>query len=231
MVLVDKLSTFFSGLGVIVNGYATVLSEMLGAFAEKTGIHVNAFFGIGLGLAVLFGLFGYQLIKLLMALGGGYVGYLAGVELFALVQTKVSFVMPSWLIYVFGGILALVMLCLAFAKFSYIWFGAVCIFVPYALLYPNLSLVLTLVIAAISIAVIRHLFIWVDSIVCAALTMVFLSWFLPEWEFLYVGMNPCSIGTVIGLSLVYIVFQYWICSLIRKSRERREADEWELVEE
>ena len=92
-------------------------TESLTQLAESLSVAAWIPFAVALVLAVILGQAGYRLIKLVTSLSLGAVGYFLGELLFALVRTRAPEA-PCWLIYVFGGVAAILFFALAFAKFS-----------------------------------------------------------------------------------------------------------------
>ncbi len=195
----------------------TVLADLnstIEGWAEKIKIGSWIVFLIGLALAVGIGFFGYKLIKLMMGLGLAYVGYFVGVEVFALVQKPMDWI-PDWCAYIFGGLIALVFLALAFAKFSYTIYSVFALIGYCVTMFYTENLILAIggavLLAMLSVSLIRTVFIFSTSFFCGMITVSFLSKLLPVLTFLQFGQGRWGALITAGvLAILYAVVQFVI---------------------
>ncbi|MBQ1229411.1 MAG: hypothetical protein IIX80_00105 [Clostridia bacterium] len=164
------------------------------SLAGKITLDAWIAFIIAAVLAAAVGVFGYKLIKLVIALGFGVGGYFIGEELYRLLSEKLTEI-PDWAVYVCGGVVALGFCIFAFCRFSYAWFGAAAIFGYIAVGhfmpdgYVLLSVGAALLIALLSVSLIRVVFILVTSATAAGFLISFLGAIFPEQAFLQIGQG------------------------------------------
>ena len=214
MGLSDLLSYIGRASSKDVFGVLTDLNEKLSAWAKEIDISAWILFAVGLILAAAVGFFAYKLIKLIMALGFGYIGYFVGVELAGLFSDKAEW-LPEWSCYVFGAAVAIVFLGMAFAKFSYALFAVSGIAGYCVTLFYFDSQVLAvggaIVLAVLSVTMIRTVFILASSFVCGMLCASFLAQLLPKVEFLQMVEGKWfSLCLALGLTAVFAVVQFVI---------------------
>lgn len=189
------------------------LNHTLSDLAAQFSIDVRILFGVGIGLALIVGLFGYKMIKLLLSLSFAGVGYYAGTELFLFLGSKIDGI-PAWAEYVCGGVLAVVFLCLSFAKFSYVWFGSAVllgsavasIFIPAE--YPLLILGAALIIGLISVMLIRTTFVLTTSCIAGIVCVSFTAQLLPGWTWLGLATGGYGMWIALGIALVLALIQF-----------------------
>lgn len=190
-------------------------NEAISDLAEKVTLDAWILFAVATALALAVGIFGYKLIKLVMALGIGAGGYFVGEELYRLLAEKFTEI-PDWAVYVCGGVVALVFCIFAFCKFSYAWFGTAAIigyiavghFMPsgYALLTAGAALL----IALLSISLIRVVFILLTSAVAGGFAISFLGQIFPEQGFLQVGEGWLPYVLVAVAAILFAIVQFAI---------------------
>lgn len=180
--------------------------------ALKLGINANILLWAGLAVSVLLGFLGYKLIKPLMALGVGGVGYLVGVEIFSLLDGKWSW-LPNWLTYVVGGVIAVAFICMAFAKFSYALFafaGALGFFVTnFYLDNTMIAIGGAVVLAMLSVILIRTAYILTVGTLCGFATVSFLSGLFPGvamFDLNYDNWMPICLAA--GIAVLFVVVQF-----------------------
>ena len=189
------------------------LNNTLSDLAAKFSVDARILFGVGIGLALIVGLFGYKMIKLLLSLGFAAVGYTAGTQLFLFLGSKIEN-LPGWAEYVCGGVLALLFLCMSFAKFSYVWFGsavlmggvAASLFIPEE--YPLLILGAALVIGLISVMLIRTRFILTSSFGAGLLCVNFTFGLLPSMTWLDLQSSKYALWIAVGIAVVLALVQF-----------------------
>ena len=198
-----------TGITTMLDG----LNKSISDFAAEIVINPAILFGIGIAVAAIIGLFGYKMIKLLLSLSMAYLGYGIGVEVYKLLAEKTTGV-PEWMTYVCGALLAVLFLCLAFAKFSYIWFGCATVlgFAVMSVLIPEgytwVMLGGALILGVIAIMLIRTMFVLATSLIASTLCVSFLSRILTEWSFLQIGENTYALWVVGALAVIFALVQF-----------------------
>ena len=121
MALIQLITDFLSGM--TIGGFSLLreINLLIQDIAASLGINDVVFFAVGIALMVILGIMGYKIIKLVVSLCGALIGYYAGVELFLFWESAVCD-LPNWSVYIFCGAVALLLIVLAFWKFSYAWF-------------------------------------------------------------------------------------------------------------
>ena len=199
----------------------TLLGDLNGLFtgwAEKLNISTMILLIAGAVLAAVIGVFGYKLIKLTLAIFMGGFGYLAGCELFGLVIKNPEKL--DWLVYVFGGVLAIVFLAISIAR------PRVSLFVLAAALgyamvqfYAKGNAVLgiagAIVLGFIAIRFARVVFCLLTSAVGGFALVSFLSALLPNVAVLQLKAGEW-IGLAIGAGAVLVFFIIQMVSNKRK---------------
>ena len=192
----------------------TDLNERLSAWATQLDIGAWVFFLVGLLATFAVGFFGYKLIKLILALGFGYIGYFVGVALTDVLTDRFEW-LPEWSCYIFGALVAILFLCMAFAKFSYALFS-VFAFAGYCVTmfyFDNQVLAVggAIVLAVLSVTLIRTVFILATSFGCGMLSVSFLAQLLPKVELLQMGEGKWfALCLALGLTAVFAVVQFVI---------------------
>jgi len=223
MNLIHLITDFLRGMTLDGFSFLYELNRLMSAFAASIGLIDTVLFIIGILLAVAFGIFGYKLIKLELSLGGAFLGYFAGTELFLFLEKNVGD-MPDWLAYVFGVLIAALLIVLIFWKFSYAWF---CILaaITYAVIWyyaPGnhlLMLVGALAVGLVSMAMIRTSFVLVNGFLCAALGVSFLSACLPDVALLRLSQDTYGIATVGIVAVVFALIELLISLLWKPDTE------------
>ena len=198
------------------------LNGRIADWASSLSVSAVLLFAAGLVLAWIMGLAGYRLIKLIMGLSFGTIGYLVGTACFSLLAEKWTW-LPAWGVYVLGGLAAIVFLCLAFVKFSY------AMFVSFALAGYCMTLFYIgdamialgggILLAMLSVFMVRVVFIPTCSFLCGFLSISFLSQLLPKAEWLQLkDGNWLSLCCAIGLSVIFAVLQFVV--------NRKYKEEW-----
>lgn len=188
-------------------------TEWLTHLAESLSVATWIPFAVVLVLAVILGQAGYRLIKLVTALSLGVVGYFLGEPLYALLCTRVPEA-PEWLIYAFGGAVAILFFALAFAKFSYAWYGIAALF-GYVLLqqllpsgYKLLSAGGALLFAFLGVCLVRAVFILVTSLLASGVAVTCLGAIFPQQSVLQLGEHWGACAILLGLALLFAVIQF-----------------------
>ena len=189
------------------------LNNILVDLASKISMDTRILFGIGIGLALLVGLFGYKMIKLLLSASFAAVGYSVGVQFFHFLGSKISN-FPTWMEYVCGGILAVLFICMAFAKFSYVWFGfaalmggvVTSLFIPEE--YPLLILGVALIIGLISVMLIRTMFVLTTSLGAGLLCVNFAFGIFPNMSWLNLQASQIALWIAVGIAIVLALVQF-----------------------
>lgn len=200
------------GMGRDVFAVLSDINSGISSFAGKVHLPSLVTFLIGVVLAVFLGVCGYRFIKLFMSLSFGAIGYCIGVELTAFVNSKLTnYVLLSWMQYVIGAVVALLFLALAFRKFSYVMFAEIALVgISTGLFYTDgnklLALGTGLLLALISVYLVRWVFIAVSSVIGAFLAVDFLSQVI-DVAFLKLDTSFVALFIALGVALVFIVIQ------------------------
>lgn len=198
-----------------LNGLITEMIVKADQIAEKFGVATISMLIVGAVLALILGLFGYRLIKLFMGIGIGLVGYFAGLVLFSYLQETVSMfsMLPSWIAYILGAVLALIFMILGFSRFSYAMFAMFALAGYYFtdLYLPNhllLAIAGAAVVALLSVLLVRFSFIVVSSAIGGFVAMVYASAIFPNVGILQLGERKAALWITIGVSVFFVLFQY-----------------------
>ncbi len=195
-----------------------LLREMIAktsTLAHKMSVTEKSMFIAGAVAALLIGVLGYRLIKPIMGILIGLVGYFAGVELFSYLQAHAAVIAkaPGWIAYVMGGILALMFMSLGFSKFSYAMFAMFALvgynFTAYYL--PGRTLLAiagAVVLALLSTLFVRFSFIVISSAIGGFAGVMYLGTLLPKVKFLQLGNHKAAIWVAIGVAVVFFMVQY-----------------------
>ena len=147
------------------------MNDLVRTWAADLKISSVIFFAVGIALACVVGLFGYKLIKLMMAVCMGSVGYLVGVELFFAFYKHYE-KLPEWCSYIAGGLIAIVFICLAYRHFSYALYtvSAICGYVITSFYIDNVWVAIggAIVLAMLSIIILRVFFVLATSLLAGA---------------------------------------------------------------
>lgn len=187
---------------------------LLEEWADRLNMNVAILLWAGVALSVIIGFFGYKLIKPIMALGFGYIGYFVGEGIFDLLSEHITQI-PDWTVYVIGGVVAVLFMCLAFIKFSYAMFTVAAVFGYFIAFFYTQDSVLAIggafLLAMLSVLLIRTVFILLSSFVCGITTVSLLSHIFPKASLLQLGNNQwMAICLTIGIALLFAVVQFVI---------------------
>ena len=198
-----------------VNELIGQLIERTAQFAAKVDAGEKAMFVAGAILAAVIGLLGYRLIKPIMGIFIGLVGYFAGVELFRYLRETTSVIAkaPEWTGYIVGAVIALMVMSLGFAKFSYAMFTLFAV-IGYNFIARELpgrwliAVAGAVVLALLSILVVRFSFILLTSAVGGFGLVAYLGELLPKANFLQLGEARAAFWVAFGVSVFFFLFQY-----------------------
>lgn len=173
-------------------------------------------------LALTVGVFGYRLIKLVSAVGFAAVGYTVGSALFRFLLLQEGMAeLPEWLVYVCGGVLALLFFFLGFKKFTYVLFalaytlfsGVIWDLTGEALLAMGGALIL----AMVCVFIVRVACVLITSFVGSFLAVGCIGTVLPlvvntetDMTFLLVNHPENDFGLIVaaGLGVIFAVLQF-----------------------
>lgn len=192
--------------------------------AESIGVGEVLFFALGLAVAVVVGLYGYSLIKLISALSFGGIGYIVGAALFGFLDARVDW-LPAWGVYLVGGVLAVAFLCMAYFKFSYALYSlfafAGCVVTQFYCGDATLALGGAVVAAMLSVFFIRWTYILTCAVTCGLLAVNCLSQILPSVELVQLKSgNWLALCCTGALALVFAVFQLFTTRKLKKAKEQ-----------
>lgn len=188
------------------------MNGVLADAAESIGLPTFVLFAVGLAAATVAGFFGYKLIKLLMGVCLGGVGYFVGVALFELWGETAEW-LPEWGCYICGAVFAVAFFCLAFAKFSYVVYSAFALagYCTVMFYFENavLAVGFAIVLAMVSVSWIRTAFVLASSFVSGVLCVAFLSELLPKVELLQLGEGAWfALCLGVALAALFAVVQF-----------------------
>lgn len=223
MALIGLITDFLHGMTLDGFSFLSELNRLMKEFAASICLIDTVLFVFGILAVTVFGLFGYKLIKLELSLCGAFLGYFAGKELFLFLESRVGD-LPDWLIYLFGAVIAALLIVLTFWKFSYAWFcmlGAVTYAVIWYYAPENYLLMLagSLVVALLSIAMIRTSFVLINSFFCASLGVSFLSACLPDVTWLQITPESYGMAVVAVVAVVFALVEFMISLLWKQEEE------------
>jgi hypothetical protein len=201
-------------LTAMPDGFA-ILDKMTGAIdATAAKLHIKAMilYIVGVALALVIGVLGYRLIKLVLSAGLAYFGYLVGLELFTYLGTKFAD-LPSFLAYVCGGIFAVLFFVAAFLRFSYALYSVLCALGAYLVVFYTggtwlLGLGGGILFALIAIFFVRASFVLISSFVGGVCCIGFLGKLLPDVAILQLGANATAFYIALGAVLVFALLQF-----------------------
>ena len=216
----SDLLNYFTELGS--KDLFQIASDMGGvseSLATLTKLPALVFGVFGVVIAALLGVLGYKLLKPVIALIMGTVGFFAGVSVFlAYMWEKISW-MPEWFCFVVAGALAIVFFILAlkkpvgglFSLAAILGFVIVSFYTQDTMLVIAGGVLISLIVGLVS----RFFFILFTSFFGSLMATVSLAGMLPNVAILQVKEdNLLSLAVVGGAAVVFIVLQ---CLINRKS--------------
>ncbi len=202
-------------LFTVLQNFTTSITD----FASANGIQSWIIFGAGILIAALIGLFAVSIIRFLVSLMIGGVGYFVGLEIFSFIAKNVE--IGNWLGYVIGGVCALALFLLALKAFPYAYFimAAYLGYVVGLYYFGDNSLIaigVALLIGFLAVIFVRLFYIVATSLSAATILTSFTTALLPATEWLEINAKSVGfLGITLGLTVVFIVVQ----SIILKKRK------------
>lgn len=211
-----KIPGLFSFLNLVNDVVVSAVSEIL-------HLPVNVVLIVGLVLAILCGLFAYRFVKAFLALIAADFGFFVGAQIFFAVRTET---MPDWVSYLFGLVIAVAFFWLAYGRASYVWYVVVAMLgycVTRFYLLDNLWIALggAFVLAMLSIAFFRVVYITVTGFACGVLCINFVSELLPAGAYNPLALYPRNVifwGCVLAVSILFVIAQFCINACYRKKK-------------
>ena len=189
------------------------VTDKMGAVAEQLNLPAVVLYAGGALLALVIGLFGYKLIKLLMGLGAAGVSFVAGVVLFDLITSKLKLELGDIATYVAAGVFALIMFFLSFKLFNYVMYLGMAA-LGYAVVgfyvgaeHMLIALAGGVVFALITMLFTRLSFVVLTSFAGGYLALAMASAIMPGVEMLQLGTGIVPIAIGAGVAFVMFVFQ------------------------
>ena len=211
--LLGKVPGFFAFLNRINTDVARDIADTLHTRPEFL-------LGIGICLTVASGMLAYKYVKIFLSLIASVFGFGVGMDLYFSLQTET---MSNWVGIAFGLVLAVVFFWLAHGRASYVWYVMVAMM---GYCFTRLCLVDSLlaalggafVLAMLSIAYFRILYIALTSLFCGIFTTSFICGLGPEQGiFALSSHNVAFWGYSLLLMLLFITIQLLLtCPRIRK---------------
>ena len=204
------------------------IDRMIDGWAEWSKIPVAVFFAIGLALALVVGLFGCKLLRLVLSCGFAGLGFTIAAELVALFPINAGSALP-WINIGVGVVLAALFLWLSFRRFSYMLFMLLVAIASYIVAFYTagsitLSICLGVFVALFAMRYVRFVFRLMTSFVGGALAVRFLGNLLPDVSFLQLGDESAAFFVAIGVVVVFFLLQLLIGPRKAKKKKKK-ADE------
>ncbi len=193
--------------------HLTDLNGKIGEWAEGIKVPSIALFAAGILLALLIGVVGYRLAKPTLAVLMAGFGYVVGNELYTAFIGANAEKVPGWVIYVVGGVVALLFLVLSCLKpkASLLFLAAFCgymIVAYYAKDNAILSIGGAILMAMIGVLLSRPFYIIVTSVAGGAFAVSFLSQLLPKIELLQIKSGAwIPLVIIAALAVLFIIIQ------------------------
>lgn len=223
MALIELITDFLRGM--TIGGFSLLreINVLIKDFAASIGVSDIVLFAVGIAIAVVLGVLGYKVIKLTVSLGSAVIGYYAGKELFLLWEAEIGD-LPDWTVYIFGAVIAAILIALTFWKFSYAWFcivGAVVYALVWCVAPERHLLMLAAALAAgfLAVAMLRTTFVLLQSFACASLGVSFLSACLPNVTWLQISSDTYGMAVVAAVAVVFAVIEILISFFWKRNEE------------
>jgi hypothetical protein len=165
-------------------------------------------------IAVLIGLAGMHLAKMLSTLGMTGFGYVLGIELFHFLKLNAPLLakMPNWLSYVFGLAIAAFFLFLSWKRVLHVIFSLFVV-VGYIFVanYVHENVLLALgggiLIALLATFMLKFMFILLTSVAGGMMLTSLLGEIWPKFSFLQLGTNKVALWVALGVALIFFLIQ------------------------
>ncbi len=222
MELLNLISDFVQGKTPGIFRFFKDLHEnVLGEAADALCVDVAVLFGIGIAMSVFCGVFAYRFVKVILSLGAAGFGFLVGTQLCTHLPIDP---MPEWLGLVCGAVLAVAFFWLAYGRASYVWYVTAallgyCVTRFYFADDPWVALGGAFVLAMLSIACFRVVYILLTGFGCGVLCVGFVSALLPQIEFLKLEpRNYVFWASAVLVSALFVSAQFLIGRRKRRSK-------------
>ena len=183
--------------------------------AADLNVAEGLLFVVGAVLALVVGLFGYRLLKLVAAVGMGAVGFSVGTALFDfLLLQGILPELPEVAAYAFGGVLALVFGFLGYKKYTYaLFYGAFAILSGFVWGLTGDAAIATglgLFLAIIAVLIVRVATVLLTSFVGSFLVVGCAGQMLTEMIDINVASANSDLGLLIalGLGAIFTLLQF-----------------------
>lgn len=183
--------------------------------AADLNVAEGLLFVVGAVLALVVGLFGYRLLKLVSAVGMGVVGFGVGSALFDFLMLQgILPELPGFIAYILGAVLALVFAFLGYKKFTYaLFYGAFSIisgFVWGLTGDATIAMGLGLLLAIIAILIVRVATVLLTSFVGSFLVIGFAGQMLTDLIDINIASANSDLGLLIalGLGAIFTLLQF-----------------------
>ncbi len=190
-----------------------VATGTIGQIAEGIGLSASIFYIVGLLLAVGIGVFGYKLIKLLLALIAAGIGYyLVGVQLYNLFVQMTGLQLVGMLAYVPAIIFAVLFFFIGFKKFSYAFYTIMAL-IGFLITYVFTQAIFLAVGGAVLLALlcmfmVRVSFILLTSLAAGFISVLCLHGMLPNILLFDMAFdNMIGVLVALGVSLIFAIVQ------------------------
>ena len=194
--------------------WMTYTTSSINNFAEKLGVPAVIFFWSLAALALLVGLGGFHLSKMLTALAVGGLGYFVGTILYGYLGDTVKMVgnLPAFVVYIAGGVFALAFYLLSIKKpmpIMFVFFACLGAYISYTYISSNLILTIGLafLIGAICVALIKLAMVLFTSLLGGFALVAFLGQIFKTVTYFSLGRSMTALWVALGVSGVFFLLQ------------------------
>ncbi len=192
----------------------TYTTASVNNFAEKIGIPAAIFFWSLAALALLVGLGGLHLSKMVSALCVGGLGYFIGTILYGYLCTAVKAVdnLPAFVAYIAGGVFALLFYILSLKKplpVMFVFFACLGGYLSLVYISPNklLAFGLAFLIGALCITLIKLAMVLFTSLLGGFAMVAFLGQIFKTATYFSLGRSMVALWVALGVSAVFVLLQ------------------------
>ena len=189
-------------------------TSAINGFADKIGIPSVIFFWPLAALALLIGLGGFHLSKLLTSLSIGGLGYFVGTVLYGYLATSVKAIgdLPAFIVYIVGGVFALVFYALSIKKpmpTMFLFFACLTTYIAYTYISQNLLLAIGIafLVAAVCAVLIKLSMVLFTSLLGGFALIAFLNQIFKTVTYFALGSELMALWVALGVSGAFFLIQ------------------------
>ncbi len=199
--------------------FVSLLQKMNAEIAEvaaKLGLYSWVLFAASAVLALIVGVAGMHLAKVLSSFATAGLAFLAGASLFSYMKVDLAWgfmaKIPDYFAYILGLILAIIVFILAwkkclhvvFAGFTVLGYVLVSFYLPEKMLIAAIG---GLILGTVALCVVRFAFVALSSVIGGSLLTSFVGAILPSVGFLQFGNGIWALVIAGALSLIFFILQ------------------------